>query len=200
MVVWRSFWFDGIRFDGPSWHFLFVVTAKEGATNYPLLAEASVEIWWGKITHHICPHFWGKKKKKNVPKTVILQHKGCLKLQKSLKKTWICAFVKECVHTCACVCTVLFPSQLSVTCHWSHGACFIALVDYGKRGNIPLVLGADQAVCSCPIFRVQLNWMIKLFKPWPWANYLWVGEEVSLWSSRRDWHASCMKSDLKVAV
>lgn len=22
--------------------------------------------------------------------------------------------------------------------------------------------------------------MIKLFKPWPWANYLWVGEEVSL--------------------
>ena len=59
MIVWRSFWFDGIRFDGSSWRFLFVVTAKEGETNYSLLARASVEIWWGKITH--LPSFWGKK-------------------------------------------------------------------------------------------------------------------------------------------
>lgn len=71
-------------------------------------------------------------------------------------------------------------SQLSLNRHWSDGAYFIAPLDYWKRGNIPLVLGANQAVCSCPIFRVQVNWMIKLFKPWPWANYLWVGEEVSL--------------------
>lgn len=56
------------------------------------------------------------------------------------------------------------------------------------------MLQANQAVCSCPIFRVQVNWMIKLFKPWPRANYLWVGEEVSLGFTARltGWRASCV--------
>lgn len=96
---------------GPVDFFLFVVMVKEGATNYSLLAEANMEIWWGEITHHICPRLG-----QNVPKTVIVQLNG------HPKKSWISAFVKKLAYILyGLQLAVLRPSLISPTGLWEEG-------------------------------------------------------------------------------
>lgn len=142
--------------------------------------------WWVKLTFPLCGDGEGGRNKlllvgwgqrgnlmrenytsalvlgqKNVPKTIILQLKGRFKLERSSECSplWRSAYMRVFPY-------VLYDVQPAVThMRWSEGPRFIAPLDYSKRGNIPLVLGANQPVCSCPIFRVRPNWMIKLFKP-----------------------------------
>lgn len=122
--------------------------------------------WWVKLTFPLCGDGEGGRNKlllvgwgqrgnlmrenytsalvlgqKNVPKTIILQLKGCFKLERSAECSplWRSAYMRVFAY-------VLYDVQPAVT-HMRRSEVFIARLDYGKRGNIPLVLGANQPVC-----------------------------------------------------
>lgn len=101
----------------------------------------------GNYTSHLSSFLGGKKKGKKVLKIIILQFAGRLQLWKSAleyEPLWRGAGVFG---------SVLYRLQLAVDqlSPIRGGAVCRPAGLWGRRGNIPPVLGTNQAVCSCPI-------------------------------------------------